>query len=101
MRKNNNDIIHHYFYLDAHKIGPWHVVLHQEPWSIRTEISEYGEFINSIVYVLTLELEALLHPHRSYQVLYSITKSSISIVVGLDGCGRDLVSFSKHSLEHV
>lgn len=50
------------FYSDAYITGPWRVVLHREPPSRRTQVVEYGEFINTRVCVLTLEPEALLHP---------------------------------------
>jgi hypothetical protein len=50
------------FYADANDTGPWRVVLHSEPRSRRSQVSDYGEFINTRVCVPSLEADALLNP---------------------------------------
>lgn len=48
---------------------PWCVVLHYKPRSVRSQVSNYQEFINTRVCVMTLEAEAMLphikHPKHS------------------------------------
>ena len=50
------------FYADTNDIEPWRVVLHSEPRSKRSLISNYEEFINTRVCVPTLKAEALTYP---------------------------------------
>lgn len=50
------------FDADAECIGPWRVVLHNEPRSKRSQVSYYEKFINTRICIPTLEVEALLHP---------------------------------------
>ena len=50
------------FYADANDSGPWRVVLHNEPRTRRSQVSDYDEFINTRVCVPSLEAEALMNP---------------------------------------
>ena len=50
------------FYANANNIGPWHIVLHSKLRTRRSQVSDYGEFINTRVCIPSLEAEALVHP---------------------------------------
>ena len=50
------------FYADANDSGPWRIVLHSEPRTRRSQVSDYDEFINTRVCVPSLEAETLMNP---------------------------------------
>ena len=68
------------FYADANDTGPWRVVLHSEPRSKRSQVSNYGEFINTRVCVPSLEADALLNP----------TSNIPNMVGAITLCDRDV-----------
>lgn len=66
--------IHQVFDADTECIGPWQVVLHNEPRSERSQVSDYEEIINTRVCIPTLEAEALLHPTSNIPNMVGVIK---------------------------
>ena len=68
------------FYADANDSGPWRVVLHSEPRTRRSQVSDYDEFINTRVCVPSLEAEAFMNP----------TSNIPNMVGAITLCDRDV-----------
>lgn len=68
------------FYADANDSGPWRVVLHSEPRTRRSQVSDYDEFINTRVCAPSLEAEALMNP----------TSNVPNMVGAITLCDRDV-----------